>query len=126
MAQYQGVYDMKDYPYRNRLRELRIAKGWDSMAEFCRFVNNQLGYKVSLSNMSTLETHKHENPYWQLVVVLAKYYGVSTDYLMGISDVNYKEKKEDILDEDKLDPELKMAMETFYQKMLKLKKETNK
>lgn len=67
----------------NRIKELRIAKGHESQREFARFITNTLGYSVSNGTISLLESNKTNNPSWKLVAVLADYFNVSTDYLMG-------------------------------------------
>ena len=104
---------------RNRIRELRIARGHNTISDFVFYINNQLGYDVSCGTISLLESHKRENPYWELVDVLAHYFGVTTDYLMGRT--NYNVKMDDIEksyhDNKPLPPEAELAMETFYNKM---------
>ena len=107
---------MKEYKYRNRLRELRIARGWESMAEFTRFINSSLGFKVSLSTIHLIEIHKNENPYWQLVAVLSDYFGVTADYLMGRADANKQPTEEDKTAMDQLDPADRIFIEAFLQK----------
>ena len=123
---------MEKKPYvnkcRNRIRELRIARGHDSMREFVRFINDQLGYEVSPGTISQLENHKRENPYWELVDVLSTYFGVTSDYLMGRTDYNVKteEVKKARGDKQPLPPEAELAMETFYEKMRQMYAEKNK
>lgn len=91
----------------NRLRELRIAKGHKSQSEFARFVTNQLGFKVSNSTIHLIETNKNNNPYWNLVAVLADYFGVTSDYLMG----------RDNIPENTLSPTEKIALKTLVAKL---------
>ncbi len=107
---------------RNRIRELRVAKGFNSLREFTRFINNQLGFKVSIATISLLESHRRENPFWELIDVLANYFQVSTDYLMGRTDYNIKIKDEEHLARLKkqLPPEAEYAMQEFYKKMCKM------
>lgn len=105
---------------KNRIRELRMAKGHESMREFVRFINGTLGFEVSTATISLLESHKRENPSWELVDCLCKYFNVTADYLMGRSDYNIKENelKEAVAkDKEPLPPEVKMEMDRFYEKM---------
>ena len=105
---------------RNRIRELRIAKGHDSMREFVRFINGTLGYDVSVATISLLESHRRENPSWELIDCLCKYFGVTSDYLMGRSDYNIEDKEvKEVVAKDKepLPPEMQMEMDRFYEKM---------
>lgn len=101
----------------NRVKELRVAKGHESQREFANFISNNLGCKVSYGTINKLE-NQVGNPTWDLLDVLATYFGVSTDYLMGRTDQNFAmaahvEKK----DSDDLPPEAKIAVDTFYNKM---------
>lgn len=75
----------------NRIKELRLAQGFTSLPLFVHFVNHELGYEVSVQTMSRLEEHQTENPYWELVSLLSKYFGVTAEYLMGTSDKNLLE-----------------------------------
>lgn len=75
----------------NRIKELRLAQGFTSLPLFVHFVNHELGYEISVQAMSRLEQHQTENPYWELVNVLSKYFGVTAEYLMGTSDKNLLE-----------------------------------
>lgn len=76
----------------NRVRELRIARGHESLREFARFVSNTLGYSVSASTLSLIENNKNLNPSWGLISTLADYFMVSSDYLMGKEDVKSNTK----------------------------------
>lgn len=76
----------------NRIKELREKKGFDSIREFARFVENELNYPVSVSTMVLLEKDKRmagtkiidgANPQYNLVKTLANYFGVSIEYMMG-------------------------------------------
>lgn len=114
---------------RNRIRELRIAKGHESMREFVRFINGTLGFDVSIATISLLESHKRENPTWELIDCLCKYFDVTSDYLMGRAEYNIKETevKETIAkDKEPLPPEMEMEMERFYEKMRKMYAERKK
>ncbi len=107
--------------YRNRLRELRFAKGWESMAEFTRMINQAYDMNISVSTIHLIETHKNENPTWQTIAALADYFDISVDYLMGRSDVSQPADKSSLPMEEQLDPEIKLAMDAFYQKLKSLK-----
>ena len=95
----------------NRLRELRIAKGWESQKAFTSFLNKQLNIEVSPSTISLIELGKNENPYWQLVLGLSRYFGVSTEYLMGVDDVL------------NTDPTVKIMQETLNERRASIVKE---
>ena len=71
---------------KNRIKELRLAKGHTSLREFVRYINKSLGFRVSLGTIYLLEQHKNENPSWKVIAVLSQYFGVSADYLMGRSN----------------------------------------
>ncbi|SFB10610.1 helix-turn-helix domain-containing protein [Selenomonas ruminantium] len=123
---------MENKPYknkcRNRIRELRIARGHNSLRGFAEFINTHLGYEVSASALSQLELHRRENPYWELVDVLSTYFGVTADYLMGKTDYNVR-KEEVIKDrEDKVtkSPEEELLMQQFYDKMREMYAEKEK
>lgn len=78
--------------YHNRLKELRIAKGFDSMRGFTNFISRELDFPVSYGFISQFENHIKENPSWRLIDVLCDYFEVSADYLMGKSDVNHYDR----------------------------------
>ena len=80
-------YENKCY---NRLLELRTANGFTSRREFVRFINKELGFKVSIGPISNLENHKSENPNFNLVDCLARYFDVSYDYFMGKTNYNVR------------------------------------
>ena len=76
----------------NRIKELREKKGFDSIREFARFVENELNYPVSVSTMVLLEKDKRmagtkiidgANPQYNLVKTLANYFNVSIEYMMN-------------------------------------------
>lgn len=101
----------------NRVKELRVAKGHDSQREFADFITKNLNCPVSYGTINKLEKQTG-NPTWELLDVLATYFGVTTDYLMGRTDQNFAVaahagKKA----EDDLPPEAKIAIDTFYNKM---------
>lgn len=74
----------------NRLFELRTSKGFTSRREFVKFLNKELGFKISIAAISNLENHKHENPTFRIVDCLARYFDVSYDYLMGKTNYNIR------------------------------------
>lgn len=76
----------------NRIAELRKEKGFTSIREFARFVENELNYPVSVSTMVLLEKDKRmagtkiidgANPQYNLVKTLANYFNVPIEYMMG-------------------------------------------
>lgn len=106
---------------RNRIKELRIAKGFNSMREFVRYINDIEEFEVSTATISLLEAHKRENPSWELVDFLCGYFGVTADYLMGRTDYNIKENEvKKIAGEKPADKtEMEIEMKEFYKKMRK-------
>lgn len=102
---------------KNRIKELRVAKGHESQREFANFITNTLGCNVSYATINKLE-NQIGNPTWEIVDTLAGYFGVTTDYLMGRTNQNLAVAAH--VDEDKADdlpPEAKIAVDTFYNKM---------
>lgn len=75
----------------NRLRFLRNEKG-ESLEKIAKFLN------VTIQTISNYETEKRDmNP--DTILKLSEYFGVSTDYLLGKSDIRNPEKKDnDLLD----------------------------
>ena len=84
----------------NRIAELRKEKGFTSIREFTHFINDELHYDVSVATMCLLEKDKRlnkdfividdtvielkgVNPPYRLVKVLADYFNVSIEYMMG-------------------------------------------
>ena len=84
----------------NRIKELREAKGFNSIREFTHFIEKELHYPVSVATMCLLEKDKKlnkdfividgtvvelkgVNPPYRLVKVLADYFGVSIEYMMN-------------------------------------------
>lgn len=113
------TYKNKNY---NRIKELRIANGDGSIREFVKMLNDRYGYKVSIATISIIENHRHENPSWELVDVLAKHFNVTTDYLMGRTNYNVSTKE---LEKKKPQhsPEEEMMMQQFYEKMKRMNAE---
>ena len=68
----------------NRLRFLRLEKG-ESLEKIAQYLN------VTLQTISNYETEKRDmTP--DTLLKLAEYFGVSTDYLLGKSDIRNPEK----------------------------------
>ena len=68
----------------NRLRFLRNEKG-ESLEKIAKYLN------VTMQTISNYETEKRDmTP--ETIIKLADYFGVSTDYLLGKSDVRNPEK----------------------------------
>ena len=102
---------------KNRVKELRVAKGHESQREFANFITNNLGCAVSYGTINKLE-NQTGNPTWELLDVLATYFNVTTDYLMGRTNQNLAvaAHSDDNIADD-LPPEAKIAVDTFYNKM---------
>lgn len=64
--------------FSERLKELRTEKGL-SQAQLAKELN------VSQRSISSWETGFRE-PDFQMLVLLSKFFGVTTDYLLGVSD----------------------------------------
>ncbi len=75
----------------NRLRFLRNEKG-ESLEKIAKFLN------VTIQTISNYETEKRDmTP--DTILKLSEYFEVSTDYLLGKSDIRNPEKKDnDLLD----------------------------
>lgn len=102
---------------KNRIKELRVAKGHESQREFANFITNTLGCTVSYGTINKLE-NQNGNPTWELLDVLATYFNVTTDYLMGRTNQNFAVAAHvDDEEKDELPPEAKIAVDTFYNKM---------
>lgn len=80
----------------NRIAELRIAKGL-SQRMLAKEVTKNTGISVTYTTVSRLESDETLNPRYRTLVALSKFFGVSIEYLMGISDSksdkDTKEKK---------------------------------
>ncbi len=103
----------------NRLKALRVAAGYDSQRELAleisRRANGDKSMEVSYASIARLETGD-ANPRWNIVYALARFFNVSTDYLMGYevpASTSETENKE-------LPPEIKLMVEDFTKKMLKM------
>lgn len=72
----------------NRLRALRLEKN-ESLEKIAKYLN------VTIQTISNYETEKRDmTP--DTIIRLANYYDVSTDYLLGKSDIrNYDKDKQD-------------------------------
>lgn len=72
----------------NRLRSLRIKKD-ESLEKIAKYLN------VTIQTISNYETGKRDmTP--DTIIKLANYYGVSTDYLLGKSDIRNPEEIKNI------------------------------
>ncbi len=68
----------------NRLRFLRTQKG-ESLEKIAKYLN------VTIQTVSNYETEKRDmTP--DTIIKLAEYFGVTTDYLLGKSDIRSTEK----------------------------------
>ena len=70
----------------NRLRFLRTQRG-ESLEKIAKYLN------VTMQTISNYETEKRDmTP--DTIIKLAEYFGVTTDYLLGKSDIKNPEKEE--------------------------------
>ena len=66
--------------FSNRLKELRIEKGLSQ-----ENLSKELNYKISQSAIAMWELNKRI-PNLDALIILAKYFGVTIDYLAGLED----------------------------------------
>lgn len=73
----------------NRLKALRIAAGYDSQRELAaaisHWANGATDKEVSYASIARMEAD-NANPRWNIVNTLARFFGVSADYLMGAEE----------------------------------------
>ena len=102
----------------NRLKALRVAAGYDSQrelaAEISRRANGDKSMEVSYASIARLEAGD-ANPRWNIVNALARFFKVSSDYLMGYEAPSSTSANDD---KDNLPPEIKLMVEDFTKKML--------
>ncbi len=74
-----------------RLQSLRIEKGMtlDMVADE---INRRYGTEISKGSISRWENDKND-PSLESVAILADYFGVSTDYLAGLTDIRTPTKE---------------------------------
>lgn len=102
----------------NRLKALRVAAGYDSQRELAAAIsqkaNGDKSMEVSYASIARLEAGD-ANPRWNIVNALARFFRVSTDYLMRYeAPVSTSEKE----DKSSLPPEIQLMVEDFTKKML--------
>jgi transcriptional regulator with XRE-family HTH domain len=110
----------------NRVKELRISKGI-SQRKLAEVLTKEYNAPTSFGGISRLELQIEDNPKWKSISAMATYFCVTTDYLMGKTDINLyfkqmkseEEKKEDTIPQELLDK----AVDSFVQQ---LKEEYNK
>lgn len=106
----------------NRLKFLRNEKG-ENLEKIAKYLD------VSIQTVSNYENEKREmTP--ETIIKLAEYFNVSTDYLLGKSDIRNPEKKDfrfayHTESEGMTDEEIKDALR-FYKEMKKKIKGENK
>ena len=74
----------------NKLRQLREERDL-TLDEVARLINERYERNISKSMLSKWENGKEEPRRFQDAAGLAQFYGVSTDWLMGISDDKFNE-----------------------------------
>ena len=95
------------------LKSLRKSNGYSTMQEFCAVAD------ISFSTYQNYESGKRV-PTAEMLVKLADFYGVTTDYLLGRPDAKPPEEP---LDEFAQKEHLKSLEKVFMQKYLKLTEE---
>ena len=68
-----------------RLKQLRTNKRM-TLEESCNDINRKTGLKLIFSALANYEHDGYRTPSLFIIVKLAEYYDVSTDYLMGKTD----------------------------------------
>ena len=99
----------------NRIQQLRVAKGSESQRELAHIMTSQCNTPMTFATISRLESGQTDNPKYKTILALARYFGVSVEYLMGDSDdpkLSTQKK-----DKQELPPEAQIAMDTFYNKL---------
>lgn len=114
--------------FADRLKELRKEKNISLM-------NVANAIEVSDTSIMKWENDKSE-PTAYNIAKLAKYFGVSTDYLLGIENYDYTiiNQNNDLTIEEqrilqnyrKLDPELKKIVEYYTENVLEIMKKTKR
>lgn len=79
---------MKTFGY--KLRELRLEHGL-TQERFVEEIDNRYQRKISKSMISKWENDREEPQSFQDVIILADYFGVKADYLIGVIDDKYGE-----------------------------------
>jgi len=69
----------------NRLKELRREAG-HTLEDFAQLMNDKYGYTFGKSSISQYENNKR-TPELSALKNFAKYFNVSLDYLLGVSDI---------------------------------------
>jgi len=77
---------VKEYNYKNRLRELRKAHGFTSIDSFADYMRDVRKFPISASTLQKLESHKREDATYEIVCALADCFNVSCEYLMGVDE----------------------------------------
>lgn len=87
--------DRTSFALGSRLAQLRKERNL-SQGEFCEEFSQFCGYekKILVPSVSSWEQN-HRTPFMSTIVQLALFYGVSCDYLFGISDIRQKQSGED-------------------------------
>ena len=93
-----------DYTMGYRLLNLRESKATDVPFSHPTTADVANETEISIGTINALENDKNANPKAYMLINLAKYYGVTTDYILGLSpdDGRGSAKKRRTLDEDSL------------------------
>ena len=81
-----------------KLKDLRIKNNYSSTEKLAKALNNRIS-SSALSNYENIENENGDISAFN-IAVLAKFYGVSTDYLLGLTDQS--DKMIDILKDEKI------------------------
>lgn len=111
------IYD----PKKNRIRQLRIAKGFDARTDLAKAIKEAFGVEMTSMTIGRMEQGEVK-PRLDLIYAMAKFFDVSIEYLMGVSDDPHGDghRRVDGEDEenDNTPPEIKLAMETLRKQLM--------
>lgn len=96
----------------NRLKQLRESAGITSLRGF-EATMKEHGVNVTYSTLQRFENGT-SNPTWELVHGLARFFGVSADYLMGTENVTTVAAHSE---DAKIPPEAQLLVKNFTKQM---------
>ena len=118
---FRGKRNMLYDPKRNRIRQLRVAKGIDARTDLAKAIKDAFGVEMTSMTIGRMENGEVK-PRFDLIYAMAKFFDVSIEYLMGISDDPHGDGRRRLndnnKDQDDTPPEVKMAMETLKKQLV--------
>lgn len=105
----------------NRIKQLRVAKGIDSLRDLSYIITTQYGFPLGFANLGRIESGRNDNPKYKTLAALANFFDVSIEYLMGDSDDPHGDgRRRDGASKpakDELPQEAQIAIDTFINKL---------